>query len=529
MSRINYKRSGGFTLIEALIAMLVMALGIVALARFHGGLLQSSGGTKARSEAISIAQQEMETRRAVITASQADFNTYENPDNDEIALTATTISSCDPATESDWTDLSQRTGKNATFTPAYCIRDLANPARKEILMQVEWDDPKGGAQRVFLNSVIAWTNTIGSIGFASGGESGGGGSIPTPQGGATTNIPESRHHDSLPDNATSNNDGTWTYENTEYGQTELLDSTGQVLMIIYEGSAIVTISGKVYIANGLSTSKIHVIASEAAYCPRNIPNDISGNTDSGIGDPAWPYFEYTCYVATGWYGNVGIQFFDASRSNQGYALGGNEAKSHVCVGGPDSNDSAGSRYRSYRGYDYRMVNGTQFWFPVGIQIDEDGNDDINNLNGVHHFVIHNFNQPPDDEDCAEILPNFTDAIGEPNLGQYVCLSDYCPDWSVSGHSEVPGITVSGSLIHDSSTVQFTSVTSDDASCEIVDSTTYVCTGVSPWTGTITIAAEEEVSAGDWSPLTCAGGEDSYTWVDEQIENVTHDFDVSSCD
>lgn len=57
----------GIGLIEVLIALLVVSLGLLALASFQGSLLKTSGNNKARAEAIGIAQQELELIRYAAT------------------------------------------------------------------------------------------------------------------------------------------------------------------------------------------------------------------------------------------------------------------------------------------------------------------------------------------------------------------------------------------------------------------------------------------------------------------------------
>ena len=48
----SYARSKGFSLIEAMIAMVIMATGLMAIAKFQSGLVGSSASSKARAEAI---------------------------------------------------------------------------------------------------------------------------------------------------------------------------------------------------------------------------------------------------------------------------------------------------------------------------------------------------------------------------------------------------------------------------------------------------------------------------------------------
>lgn len=64
-------RQSGFTLIEALIAFVVLTVGILGTLLFHSALLQESGENKARLEAIKIAEHWIEERRSLGSTSTA--------------------------------------------------------------------------------------------------------------------------------------------------------------------------------------------------------------------------------------------------------------------------------------------------------------------------------------------------------------------------------------------------------------------------------------------------------------------------
>lgn len=60
----NRNRSGGFSLIEVMIAVVVLAVGLISLAALQARLFQSGAESKARAAATSIAQQELEEARS---------------------------------------------------------------------------------------------------------------------------------------------------------------------------------------------------------------------------------------------------------------------------------------------------------------------------------------------------------------------------------------------------------------------------------------------------------------------------------
>ena len=63
MHRLPHVRLSGFTLIEALVAMLVLGMGLAAVARLQADLLIGSRQAKARGEATAIARQQIEYLR----------------------------------------------------------------------------------------------------------------------------------------------------------------------------------------------------------------------------------------------------------------------------------------------------------------------------------------------------------------------------------------------------------------------------------------------------------------------------------
>ncbi|WP_018994527.1 prepilin-type N-terminal cleavage/methylation domain-containing protein [Thioalkalivibrio sp. ALJ2] len=60
-----HHRNQGFALLEAMIALVVFAVGLLAVAQFHGTLLKTSAESKASSEALYIAQQKVDELRSV--------------------------------------------------------------------------------------------------------------------------------------------------------------------------------------------------------------------------------------------------------------------------------------------------------------------------------------------------------------------------------------------------------------------------------------------------------------------------------
>lgn len=121
----------GIGLIEVLIALLIVSLGLLGLASFQGNLLSTSGNNKARGEAISIAQQEIELIRYA-ASSRDDFEIIPIPPSEKIV-----------------------NGTNAVFDINVVITgDPSVSTIINVVVDVGWTDPKGQADNVTLISDV---------------------------------------------------------------------------------------------------------------------------------------------------------------------------------------------------------------------------------------------------------------------------------------------------------------------------------------------------------------------------------------
>lgn len=142
MRRLHLIRSNarGFTLIEALIALLVLSFGMLAIAGFQVTLTRSSDIAKQRSEATRLAQEKMEELRAYgqVAADAAvppahRFNYTEN------VVSSTVATPERPAVGPDIIT------SNATFTRTWSVTQNAADTEKHINVVVGWDDRAAAA------------------------------------------------------------------------------------------------------------------------------------------------------------------------------------------------------------------------------------------------------------------------------------------------------------------------------------------------------------------------------------------------
>ena len=343
----------GFSLVEVLVAMAVMATGLLAVATFQSDLISGSGINKARSEALALAQARIEqfrnySDRTDFDAWFTDTNTAYTPDG--------TIN-----------------GTNAVFTRKYAVSSSGDV--KTLKVRVEWKDRQDEAQNVELTTQLGWEppRSAGDMVNDNRGEL-----VPSATGRAYLG------EGSLPDGATTtdNGDGTKLYEDGD----DLKLAVGNDIVLTLEDACqtetcidFVKIKGKVYIDTGtagnVDPGDVYVKASDAAYCHRYYYNqqnqavDITAATTSAeeTANGDYKYFYYTCYLGGGWHGNIGILL-----------SGGIQQTDKICQGDPTSADAYAdpviSARRVYRGMLYKIDNNNA-----------SGKEEIPNTNGLIRY------------------------------------------------------------------------------------------------------------------------------------------------
>lgn len=135
--RRRFARQLGVSLIEALVALAVMAIGMLGIVGVQSTLRTNSDVAKQRSEALRLAQQEIETWRSFVVLGSTGTSP---PGYADIAASSASAA-----------------GVNAEYTIRRSVEDLAAPRRgKALKVQVGWTDrTNNDTQQVQLSTMIA--------------------------------------------------------------------------------------------------------------------------------------------------------------------------------------------------------------------------------------------------------------------------------------------------------------------------------------------------------------------------------------
>ena len=155
MHTLPRRRQRGITLIEALIAFLVLALGMLAITRSQTHLRMNAEVARQRSEAVRLAQEEIESLRAFAVIAAAPGT----PSFDAIASDSRTV------------DAASGYATNTAYLVTRQVDAAAGSLQaRNLRVTVEWTDRAGLAQQIVLGSVIAGAAPAhsGALGLARG-------------------------------------------------------------------------------------------------------------------------------------------------------------------------------------------------------------------------------------------------------------------------------------------------------------------------------------------------------------------------
>jgi type IV pilus modification protein PilV len=149
---------GGFALIEALVSLLVVAFGLLAIASFQYTLSRSSDVAKQRTEATRIAQREMDRLRS-FGQRQSDGNTTDTRYTyvEDVVSTSAAVAVSGVTTNTTYMLERQVRDASNTLITATTSPTLTNSAdrSRSVNVIVSWTDRAGQAQDVRLASTVS--------------------------------------------------------------------------------------------------------------------------------------------------------------------------------------------------------------------------------------------------------------------------------------------------------------------------------------------------------------------------------------
>ena len=452
--------SMGLTLIEALVALVIISVGVLAIARLQGDLVASSSASKARAEAIQLAESDIERLRSVSTA--ADF---------QDALDALDL---------DENGQKELEGSYATYTVTIALNEQTDADGQVRAVApdvtITWDDRRDDQQTVQMGTFVVWDDPRVSFAATQTDDEDsddGGGFVDRPTGegamGEDDDTPldpddadvETVERDEIDDLL---DDGTEILVDTDSGQAQLVRD-GEVLMTMQSSTGsgrdpddnllyFSTISGRVYIDKDYDLSGnnpnlvpewTRVVSSDAAYCTRfrgdeifvfdeedkDLHNPIDPDNEDHLGKEGNAYYyDYQCYFAEGWYGNIGIVRYDG--------IGNHD---RICVGSPEHNDPVEDLWdskkprlasaRRYRGFYYDPLSLRVSAAGIGVNPSPDEGEPRYVPQHVpgHDFLLTEMTGQPSHADCGDAWEDVVthDHYQADNPGINFCLLDLVGD------------------------------------------------------------------------------------------------------
>ncbi len=129
----SQKKQIGLSLIEILIALLILAAAFVTLLKFQGDLTRNIANIKQQLQAIALAQDKMNELRHYVAV-----NTSEGtPSYEQIASGNSTV-----------------TQGITTYSLVWTVTELTAPARKTVRIVVSWTNEKSQQESITLDGII---------------------------------------------------------------------------------------------------------------------------------------------------------------------------------------------------------------------------------------------------------------------------------------------------------------------------------------------------------------------------------------
>lgn len=411
------RQNAGFVIIEAMVALMLVAFAALAISKITTMVLQSAGDSRARSEANVLAQAKLERMRNSLV--ESDF---------------TTVAALGNTSESV-------TGATAAFTVNTSVTNPGGGAKqRKIEVNVAWTSASKEQQAVNVSTEVAWGNAENQAVTNNGGGVGGTSAI-TPRGAAQRTSKD--YGTTIPEGAKSvPNTDDKAYVRKSGDTSELIVKVGdKYIGVLQSPGDFSKIQGNVYFDPGANQlpnmNTFDLRLSSEGECVYNSSSSTAKTTSGG---KDYFYFGYTCFVGTGWYGNVGL----SSRDTQGKSF-------QTCVGDPGFTAQAKltsphgdlSPIRTYRGFEQSGSNylstgmannssypssegSTVYGKPTPVDYGYTASGLANQFN--QHFYVTSITGQAT---CKSVMPA---AIFAKNAGKFLCISpdnstatDQCPD------------------------------------------------------------------------------------------------------
>ncbi len=132
----DYSNEKGFTLLEMLIATILLSIGLLAYASFSGNLVVQNTKEERKTLAITYAQEKLEDLKS-----------------DALNAALATSDTAYPTEDDDFTE-DPDPGGNGIFTRKWWIANGGAGNLTQLLVQVEWEDVNG-TQSVFYMTMLS--------------------------------------------------------------------------------------------------------------------------------------------------------------------------------------------------------------------------------------------------------------------------------------------------------------------------------------------------------------------------------------
>jgi Tfp pilus assembly protein PilV len=262
------RRDAGFTLIEALVAMIVMAFGMLAIASFQINMSRASEVAKQRSEAVRLGQLRLEELRSFETVVSDGVGGKYDYVSDVVASAAPEVVS--PTSGGFTTNTAYTRSWTVTRSDGVTAA-VGGDAEKWINMLVTWADRTGQQHEVRLRSVISRSDPIDL------------GTLFTGPGATKTRTPKNRNIN-IPYPATDLAGGKSSFKPPGSPVTFVFDNTTGDVLGYCTGTLTAGATVDLATTSGCTAEKAYLLSGYLHFLS-SLPNGTETNVDRGVTNP----------------------------------------------------------------------------------------------------------------------------------------------------------------------------------------------------------------------------------------------------